>query len=315
MPEPIHISITANAAYARYAAITLWSVLARTRRPVRVHPLDCGLSAAQHAAFRALMAAHPDAAIDFVAARPLLDRFANVPERNKTTLVRLFLPQVLPDVGRVLHLDSDLVALDDVAPLFDIDLAGHAVGAVPNLRTAEKHYVSRSRWAFLHPKTVQQAAAETARLKRDVGLDALTEHINAGVLVLDLAAIRARIGTARFGDLDEANKRAQFDQDWIACVARGDIARLDPRWNTYSSIGRLNLWAFPPAEQAALRAAKAAPGIVHFVGAKPWGPAKSRAAAVRRRFDPYVRAWREAGAGMDAFLAREAPAEAASLSL
>ncbi|WMS44101.1 glycosyltransferase [Acuticoccus sp. MNP-M23] len=315
MPEPIHISITANAAYARYAAITLWSLLAHTSSPVRVHLLDCGLNPVQHAAYRRLMTAHGDASIEFAPCRPLLDRHPDIPERYKTTLVRLTLPEVLPDVTRCLHLDSDLVVLDDVATLFATPLDGHAVAAVTNLRTAEKHHVARSRWRWLHPKMVRQAREEAARLQRDAGLGALTEHINAGVLLLDLDVIRARIGVERFGDLAAAGRLAQFDQDWIAGVARGDILRLDPRWNTYSSMARLNLWAFPPDEKAALERARARPAIVHFVGSKPWGPAKSHAAARRRKRDPWVRAWRGAAAGMDAFLASHATDEAAALSL
>lgn len=313
MPEPIHISITANAAYARFAAITLWSVLAHTRAPVRVHLLDCGLSPAQHAAYQRLMTAHGDASTAFIDARPLLARHPAIPERYQTTLVRLVLPEVLPNVARCLHLDSDLVALDDIAPLFATRLEGRAIGAVANLRTAEKHHVSRSNWRWLHPRMLRQAGEEAARLKRDVGLAALTEHINAGVLLLDLDAIRDRIGVAKFGDMEAASRLGQFDQDWIAGAARGDILRLDPRWNTYSSMARLNLWAFPPEERAALERARKRPGIVHFVGAKPWGPAKSRAAARRRRTDPWVRAWRLAAAGMDAFLASHSAGEAAAL--
>ncbi len=289
-------------------------MLAHTPSAVRVHVLDCGLTPVQHSAYRRLMTAHSEATVDFVDCAPLLARFPSIPERPRTTLIRLVLPEVLPEVARCLHLDSDLVALDDVAPLFATPLEGRAVGAVTNLRTAEKHHVARSPWRWLHPKMVRQAREEGERLKREVGLEALTEHVNAGVLLLDLDAIRARIGTARFGDMEAASRKTQFDQDWIAGVARGDIRRLDPRWNVYSSMYRLALWAFPPEERAALNRAKARPGIVHFVGAKPWGPPKSRAMARRRETDPWVRAWREAGAAMDAFLAQGSAEEAASLS-
>src|SRR4051812_34389773 len=52
---------------------------------------------------------------------------------RRATWYRVFLPELLPHVDRVLYLDSDLIVRDSLAPLFETDLAGNLVGAVTNV--------------------------------------------------------------------------------------------------------------------------------------------------------------------------------------
>ena len=55
----------------------------------------------------------------------------------KAMWYRIFLPDLLPDVDRVLYLDADTLVVDDVTPLFDQPL-GHAyVAAVANVLEPE----------------------------------------------------------------------------------------------------------------------------------------------------------------------------------
>ena len=46
---------------------------------------------------------------------------------------RIFLPELLPDVDRVLYLDADTIAVDSLAPLWEIDLDDSYLGAVTNV--------------------------------------------------------------------------------------------------------------------------------------------------------------------------------------
>ena len=47
--------------------------------------------------------------------------------------LRIFLPELMPDADKVLYLDADTLAVDSLAPLWDTDLSGHALGAVTNV--------------------------------------------------------------------------------------------------------------------------------------------------------------------------------------
>lgn len=49
------------------------------------------------------------------------------------TYNRFLIPQLKPELKKVLYLDSDIVVLGDIKQLFDIDLEGYALGAVPTV--------------------------------------------------------------------------------------------------------------------------------------------------------------------------------------
>jgi hypothetical protein len=52
---------------------------------------------------------------------------------SKMTYARLLIPELFPaTVSKVLYLDSDLLALGDLGPLWRTDLAGAVVAAVPD---------------------------------------------------------------------------------------------------------------------------------------------------------------------------------------
>lgn len=72
------------------------------------------------------------------------------------TLMRLALPEILPDEHRVLWLDVDTIVVDNIDPLFGVDLDGCYFGAVEE--------PSRSKRPFM--------------------------YFNAGVLLIDLDALR-----------------------------------------------------------------------------------------------------------------------------
>ena len=65
---------------------------------------------------------------------------------HKSTLARLYLDKLMgEELERVLYLDADILAVGNVDPLFDVNLNGKAIGAVPSqirgmvLRQAFRH--------------------------------------------------------------------------------------------------------------------------------------------------------------------------------
>src|SRR3954447_19810145 len=86
---------------------------------------------------------------------------------RKATWYRIFLPELLPDVDRLLYLDSDLIVVDLLAPLWAIDLTGYWVGAVTNV---------------FQPNHLHRPAA--------LGLAGPHVYFNAGVLLMNLAEMR-----------------------------------------------------------------------------------------------------------------------------
>ena len=51
---------------------------------------------------------------------------------TKTTYFRLFIPDLYPQYDKVLYLDSDIVVLGDIAELYNTNIKGNLVAAVPD---------------------------------------------------------------------------------------------------------------------------------------------------------------------------------------
>lgn len=167
---------------------------------------------------------------------------------------RLLVPTLLPDLERIIVLDADVLVLQSLVPLFEHDLAGHALGAVGT--------------------RAQTANQDLDRLRR-LGIDPDRPYLNTGVMLMDLEAMRAdAIGlrTVAFGR-DRADDLLYPEQDALNAVLGDRWMLLPQRWNALS-----HLWLDPTVDDAAYPVrdrdfARSSPAIVHFEGhatAKPW---------------------------------------------
>jgi lipopolysaccharide biosynthesis glycosyltransferase len=163
---------------------------------------------------------------------------------------RLLLPDLLPDLDRLLFLDADTLVLQSLAPLFGLDLGGDLLAAVGTAGPSADH---------------MQA----------LGLDSEQPYLNAGVMLMNLAAMRAEdFGKRALALGHERSDIFTFnDQDALNVLANGRWRPLHPRWNAMS-----HLWLRPGLVDPAfstleLEVARLSPAVVHFEGAqtvKPW---------------------------------------------
>ena len=180
-------------------------------------------------------------------------RAAAVPPHRRfgqVTWYRLALPE-LSDVDRAVYLDSDLIVLDDLRPLFTTELGSSVVAAVTNT---------------LYPGVPFHGVSE-------LGLRSERDYFNAGVLLLDLEAWRTRgvtdqivasINTGLGGLAEGADQHALNSVLWHERVA------LHPRWNAQNPLFELADRQLPLAAEE-IGVARRDPAIVHFIGPyKPW---------------------------------------------
>ncbi len=164
---------------------------------------------------------------------------------------RTLLPELLAESPRVLYLDSDLLVLDELGPLWDTDLRGAELGAIRNA-FPDRELADR------HP--------------RSLGLDP-RRYFNSGVLLMDLERMRADHAFERVRDFALANAGSLVfpDQDTLNGAFAYSCRLLDPRWNLQLG-AELHPEELPADERAAIEAASADPAIRHFEGAvnKPW---------------------------------------------
>jgi lipopolysaccharide biosynthesis glycosyltransferase len=270
----LHISCSADEAYVAHSATMIHSVLASNPGDrVHVHFLHgpalsgAGLDGVEQLVRRSGGRLHRhEIADERVRGLPLPDRW------TAAIWYRIFLPDLLPEVDRVLYLDSDVLAADKLRELFELDLAGAYLGAVTNV--LERH------WAH-HPGTLG--------LRADA-------YFNSGVLLLNLDRMRADDASGRVADL--ARRRAKElmwpDQDALNIVLGEHRLPLHPRWNRMHSLDFP--WSAEAYGAAAVEEAKRRPALLHFEGPaanKPWhllsGPEPRRRYAAHRAQTPWPR--------------------------
>ena len=168
------------------------------------------------------------------------------------TYYRLLIPDILSDYGKCLYLDGDICVPGDVAELLEFPLKAneYVAGVVAFEGATTRH--RRRRLATL-------------------GIENLNTYVNAGVLLMNLDAIRADKVSARWLDLARHGFPLQ-DQDVINVACFNHIRLLPPKFN-----------AMPPlyarSEKALgriygntnVREGKQKPTIIHFASqCKPW---------------------------------------------
>lgn len=86
-----------------------------------------------------------------------------------STYYRLAIPEILPQYDKCIYLDGDVIIVEDLFPLFSVDMDGYYCAGV----TAAMAYLD------IHKSYYE-----------DMGISDVTKYINAGVLLLNLQKIR-----------------------------------------------------------------------------------------------------------------------------
>jgi len=241
----MHVACIADGSYWRHAGAMLHSLLSHNR-DVTLHVLHgAGAPAAERERLRQVAAAF-GAPLHFLQA-PAGARSTS-PHFPDSVWYRIYLPELLPQLDRILYLDCDLVVLGSLRELWDTDISGHVLAAVTNPL----------------PRPLQDYPTAQLGLPPDA-------YFNSGVLLLNLQRLRRENARERL--LEYARQHpdnACPDQDALNALFHTDRLALHPRWNFQVPLTDLKPEHTPlPAEQ--VQAAAAAPAIVHFSGPfKPW---------------------------------------------
>ncbi|NTJ44808.1 glycosyltransferase family 8 protein [Agrobacterium larrymoorei] len=128
---------------------------------------------------------------------------------SRAMYCRLLLPDLIEDSGRMLYLDSDMLVLESLRPLFDLPMGDCVVGAVQDAD---------------YPSHIQSRNVRLGRLP-----DA--RYLNSGTLLIDLDRWRADgIGEKCLAYLD-ANTGGYPDQDALNMTLGDKWLDIGKKWN------------------------------------------------------------------------------------
>jgi lipopolysaccharide biosynthesis glycosyltransferase len=168
------------------------------------------------------------------------------------TMDRLLLPDLLPEVDKIIHHDLDALCLADIAELFDLDLGDRPLAA-----RDQRHPFSGSGYISYWRATTKVSVDRSRELmQRLTTLHPFDfRNFNAGIMVFNLAMMRADGFTRNFLPLVE---RFGFNDQGVLNVYAGSRAHPMPRyWNAYPRYelvedARILHWLGPPKPWHAL---------------------------------------------------------------
>lgn len=248
----IHIACAANAAYVPHVAAMLHSLLSvQGNAGITVHFLyDANLEKTELERLRNFAIEQGAVWQGHLITEEQRARFPDNYHFGREAWYRTLLPELLPELERVLYLDADTIIRQSLEPLWQFDLQGHVIGAIAN-----------PLYAFMDNSFML-----------GLGVDSPDNYFNSGVILFDLQEWRAQNVGAELLQFIAEHGAAQAwpDQNTLNSVLRGRWMRLPAQWNMQNVYFELPLKRIPyPTES--LRLARQNPAIVHYSAPyKPW---------------------------------------------
>lgn len=180
---------------------------------------------------------------------------------SKETYYRLVLPELLPNYDKVLYLDSDMIAMDDVSKIYDENIDGYLLAACHDADTAGLYNGYR--------KDKKDYTDKILKLKEPY------QYFQAGVLLLNLEEFRKRYTTKQILDFAVSEKWQLLDQDILNKLCEGAVKYIDMSWNVmvdFAGIRINQIIALAPRWLNEMyHEARKDPKIIHYAGPqKPW---------------------------------------------
>lgn len=248
----IHIAFNIDHRYVRHCAVTLASVFSNNpQTAITAHIIGRGITSDDRKALEEVTRLGRGGLRFYEPDAHLLDGFAIHATHGRITMAtyyRCFLAEMLPaDIDRVIYLDSDLLVLRPLQPLWEIPLNGAWVGAADDI-----------------------GCNEAARYQR-LSYPQQDSYFNSGVLLINLATWRSQ-GMGRH--CCEYYNTHQYsivfnDQDVLNGLLHDKRRRLDIAWNAQDGFYRHHN-AMGEAWQDTHLETLRHPAILHFTNRKPW---------------------------------------------
>lgn len=202
----------------------------------------------------------PNVSVRFVNPRKILEPYElNFPSHySLECFFSVTAPLMLKNYSRVLFTDLDIIICRDLRELYEIDLEGKPMAAALD-------YAAKG---MFESKKLDLLAYTTNYLK----LSNPRLYFNTGVCVFDLEYFRTHNCAAELLQILNGSSFRYLEQDALNIYFQGNIRELSVYWNCPARNSGFNeAWEkLLPVDCRAYEAAELDPGIVHYIGIKPW---------------------------------------------
>ncbi len=211
----INISYACNEAYMEQTTVSLVSLFKNCSSPSKLHIffIDMGVTDFSKDEMRKLVESYGSqlTIVPFESIAFDLNTSEKTGRHIKSVYAKLFYGR-LPNIEKIIYLDSDMVITGDIKNLWDIDLNGNVVAGVETLHTVEDN--------------------------KKIGYLASDRAINDGMVVMDLRKWRDEKYLEKCLEFIEENNGEPpvLSEGTINAVCKGNIQIIHPRYNLMSAI-------------------------------------------------------------------------------
>lgn len=242
--KEIHVAMSTDRNYLEYLLVAVCSILKNLSRNycLVLHVMNSDLSGEDREKVGALKRVR-DFKVDFI--EPDVSPFKKLEYKGSTYITRIstarfLLPELLPQLDKLIYLDCDLIIRDDLSKLWEIDIDGHPFGAV------EEPTCRARNWEINVPKEYS--------------------HFNSGVMLMNLKRLREidfRNTVCDF--LEEHHDLVIGDQDTLNAIYHKEWRVLPVRWNVTTS---MYIWRYENEfyryKEDVVKEAFKDPAVCHF---------------------------------------------------
>lgn len=192
---------------------------------------------------------YPNCSIDFKAVDDSFENAFEIRHVTKATYYRLLIPDLFPEMDKVIYADVDIIFRMDLQEVYLKDMGdAYVAGALD-----------------IGMNSFEQAYVEDLGIKQ-------WDYVQAGFMMLNLNQIRQDHLVEKF-KAEAAKCHKYQDQDTVNIVCNGRIMKLDPCWNLndcsyiqfLSEKPNIAPWITKDHIHRALNQ-----GTIHYSGYKPW---------------------------------------------
>lgn len=252
----IHIVYMSDAKYLPYMVVSIDSAI-KNKNPksnYNIHIIAKDFSNNDIELLKKII--HPKVSINiYKASEKKLDythlgRFQNF----TISLQKLFISDYLPNINKVIYLDSDTLVQKDLTDLYNIDISNNYVGA------------SKDGLMYQYPEHI-----------REIGLEWRNYYFNSGVMLLNLNKIRKDNIVQKSIRYFNTHYEIFGDQDILNVVFKDKIIPISYLYNCNSTFFEekdnkfLSAFYNEDVSPNNIETYKNA-AILHFAGYKPWTP-------------------------------------------
>lgn len=248
MRIPLVIAFTPN--YIVPAAVTLKSILDSTADENAAYDVHCLVTEEipQRQKDELLRLAGCRMTFRYLGLKGRLDGLYIDPRYSEAASYRLLLPELLPEIDKIIYLDCDIVVRQDLSQIFaQTDLGDNLLAAV-------------------YEAPIERQAERWTALGCDPG-----KYFNSGFLVMNLRQMRLEKTSARLLDALNVSYLEFPDQDALNQVCKGRVTALSPVCNsirTFLLPQYKNDFVRQYSEEAWVAVQEN--GTIHYTGGKPW---------------------------------------------